>query len=526
MQTIKKNGKILLSFVLGGIVSAVPLSLILIFFEIYSYEAKIKSSKQENLLIAVSSIEKILNTYYEKSEKKELPEELAKLEASKLIEKLRYNEIEYFWIHDLNLKMVMHPIKPDLNNKDISTIKDPTGKHLFQEMNKVVNDKSQGFVEYMWPKPGESHPVPKLSFVKLFKPWGWVLGSGIYIDDMEKEIATSRNKNLFWLFIGAALAILISIVTGFRLLKKYIIPVQEIINKLNDETSNLLNDSANLAESSSRLRTAAESQSASLHETAAAMTEMNEMISKTAHSAEVSASLSNKTQSLSANGLSSLKQVSDSIGHITFLQEKLQTDLDHSLSKINEIQQVMKAISSKTEVINEIVLQTKLLSFNASVEAARAGEAGKGFSVVAEEVGNLAKLSGDSAVEISEIVSTSQSKVNEITMEIKTKLEETINEVKKSVLESKEKSDASLLTLQEVVTISNESSEMAKSISDANKEQSIGSQEATKAIRNIEQINQDLTKIVDTNTEVAQKISALSDRLGDVSQSLSTIVDQ
>jgi hypothetical protein len=87
MQTIKKNGKILLSFVLGGIVSAVPLSLILIFFEIYSYEAKIKSSKQENLLIAVSSIEKILNTYYEKSEKKELPEELAKLEASKLIEK-------------------------------------------------------------------------------------------------------------------------------------------------------------------------------------------------------------------------------------------------------------------------------------------------------------------------------------------------------------------------------------------------------------------------------------------------------
>jgi methyl-accepting chemotaxis protein len=76
-------------------------------------------------------------------------------------------------------KMVMHPIKPSLNGQDLSDFKDPNGKHLFNEFVKVCREKREGFIDYMWPKPGYDKPVLKLSYVKLFKSWNWVVGTGI-----------------------------------------------------------------------------------------------------------------------------------------------------------------------------------------------------------------------------------------------------------------------------------------------------------------------------------------------------------
>jgi len=114
--------------------------------------------------------------------------------SKQLISKLRYEEKEYYWIHDLNNKMIMHPIKPELDGKDISDMKDPKGTFLFLEMNKVVKESNDGFVNYMWPKPGALAPVEKTSFVKLFKPWGWVLGNGVYIDDVQKSVHDFKWK--------------------------------------------------------------------------------------------------------------------------------------------------------------------------------------------------------------------------------------------------------------------------------------------------------------------------------------------
>ena len=101
------------------------------------------------------------------------------------IKELRYNEKEYFWINDINLKMIMHPINPKLDNQDLSEKKDPNGKFLFKEMVNIVNKNDAGYVDYMWPGPGEEKPVPKISYVKGFKPWGWVIGTGVYVDDVK-----------------------------------------------------------------------------------------------------------------------------------------------------------------------------------------------------------------------------------------------------------------------------------------------------------------------------------------------------
>ena len=95
---------------------------------------------------------------------------------------LHYDGQEYFWIQDAQLRMVVHP-KADLIGQDLSGIADPTGKHLFVEVADQVKRTGAGFVPYMWPKPGADQPVEKISYVRGFEPWGWVIGSGVYTDD-------------------------------------------------------------------------------------------------------------------------------------------------------------------------------------------------------------------------------------------------------------------------------------------------------------------------------------------------------
>jgi methyl-accepting chemotaxis protein len=107
-----------------------------------------------------------------------------------MINKIRYGEKKdgYYWINDLNENMILHPIKPKLNGKNFSTFKDPKGKYIFQEFVKLCKQKEKGFICYYWPYPGQNEPVPKISYVTLYKPWGWIIGSGIYLDHNNKRL--------------------------------------------------------------------------------------------------------------------------------------------------------------------------------------------------------------------------------------------------------------------------------------------------------------------------------------------------
>ena len=116
-----------------------------------------------------------------------ISETAAKADAARLIANLRYQKDDYFWINDLHARMVMHPIRPDLNGKDLTAFKDPNGKALFVAFVDVVKAKGAGYVDYLWPKPGAADPVPKVSYVQGFAPWGWLIGSGIYVDDVEAQ---------------------------------------------------------------------------------------------------------------------------------------------------------------------------------------------------------------------------------------------------------------------------------------------------------------------------------------------------
>ena len=143
------------------------------------------------------------------AEKGRISMDEAKTRVIERIKQLRYGGTEYFWINDMTPRMVMHPTRPELDGADLSDNKDPNGKYIFREFVKTCESKGEGFVDYMWPKPGETVPSPKISFTKLYKPWGWIVGSGLYVDSLHDKLQSLHRIALVTsLFFSSGLILL------------------------------------------------------------------------------------------------------------------------------------------------------------------------------------------------------------------------------------------------------------------------------------------------------------------------------
>jgi methyl-accepting chemotaxis protein len=151
---------------------------------------------------AVEAVSGVLKWAYEQELAGKLPREQAQQMALRTVATLRYSGEEYFWINDMQPRMLMHPTRPALDGTDISGTQDPNGLHLFKAMVDTVRQHGKGFVAYQWPKPGSEKPVDKVSYVQGFAPWGWVIGSGIYLDDLYGTIWRELSGSLVGLLVG------------------------------------------------------------------------------------------------------------------------------------------------------------------------------------------------------------------------------------------------------------------------------------------------------------------------------------
>lgn len=177
-------------------------------FEENVYQNK-KNTTRYAVEIAIGAIERI----YGEFKNGKITEEEARSQAINTLNSIRYNGREYFWVNDFSPVMIMHPTKPELNGKDLSKMADSNGKLLFLEMVDTVKNKGGGFVKYTWPKPNSEESVQKISYVKEFKPWGWIIGNGVYIDDIEAEMNAITIR--VWTVIGITMAFAGVIVFSF-----------------------------------------------------------------------------------------------------------------------------------------------------------------------------------------------------------------------------------------------------------------------------------------------------------------------
>ncbi|MBI9071786.1 MAG: cache domain-containing protein [Melioribacteraceae bacterium] len=172
-------------------------------------KASLYEDKKAETRHLVETAYSIIELYDKIAIEGKITEEEAKDLAKRDIKGLRYDKSNYFWIHNTDVEMVMHPIKAELDGKSLRKNKDPNGKYLFIEMCEVVKTGGEGYVDYMWAKAGSEKPVPKISFVKLFDKWGWIVGSGIYVDDVEVLVSAIRTNVQIHLIITVIVGLII-----------------------------------------------------------------------------------------------------------------------------------------------------------------------------------------------------------------------------------------------------------------------------------------------------------------------------
>jgi len=170
--------------------------------------------KKDALAILTQTALNVLSHYYSQVQSGELSEAAARTMAAHQIRKLRYgpDNKDYFWINDLQPRMVMHPYRPDLEGKDLTNFIDPNRKKLFVEFVETVNRQGSGYVPYLWQwKDQPDQVVPKLSYVSLFEPWGWIIGTGVYLDDVHQEF-TRISREL--VLISVLILVMITCLTA------------------------------------------------------------------------------------------------------------------------------------------------------------------------------------------------------------------------------------------------------------------------------------------------------------------------
>lgn len=328
----------------------------------------------------------------------------------------------------------------------------------------------------------------------------------------QKYAADLTKLTLYMVIAGLLISLFVSYL-AYKFISGLTVNLATITNGLKDEASQIVDTSKNMATVSGRLSEASTEQAASLQETVASLDEISAMITRNADSAASSAKMSEESTVIAQKGKEKTEIMMESINSIAQGNDEIILQMQKSNEQISDIVKVIQNIGQKTQVINDIVFQTKLLSFNASVEAARAGEHGKGFSVVAEEVGNLASMSGNAATEITSMLNSSIKHVTDIVDNTKGLMDNLIRKSREKVNFGTETAKQCKDSLDEILANVSSVNEMVREISTASQEQSTGVVEVNKAMSELDQVTQSNSGIAHDSSKAANGLNLQAERL-------------
>jgi methyl-accepting chemotaxis protein len=342
----------------------------------------------------------------------------------------------------------------------------------------------------------------ELWFVEVIIPKSVIVGP-IY-----KEIATLVG-------IGLTVAIL-ALGVGYFLIQKITGKIIALADRLKKSAEVTRNGSNTVKDASFQISSATQEQASAIQETATTLEEISAMVVKSVDNAKNSSEQANNSFEIATEGKRTVEQMRQSMDDIRSSNKHIAEQIEHSNREIEGIIQVIQDISEKTKVINDIVFQTKLLSFNASVEAARAGDQGKGFAVVAEEVGNLAAMSGNSSKEINELLEKSISRVGSTISETKKRIDTLIKEGHMKVDQGTKVAERCETILDQIVSNVSSVKILMGDVTVAAEEQSKGVKNISDAMNMLDNTTQDNTKTVHQTANQSELLFKEADNLSDI----------
>ncbi|MDR9241677.1 methyl-accepting chemotaxis protein [Burkholderia multivorans] len=465
--------------------------------------ASMIDDRRDQLASLVAQATSVADHYYKLSQQNAMPEADAKQKALEAIAAMRYGSDGYISINDSKPVIVMHPIKTELNGKDVSNFADPNGKHLFVEIVKVGNAAGgKGFVEYLWPKPGADKPQDKTSAVQRFAPWDWYLVTGMYMDDVRSAVLASIGRWFGMTAVLGAIAttVMVLVLRSVRAnlggeLEVAVDTARRIaqgdltahVDVKRDDRGSLLHAlhtmQSGLIDMVSRVRAGTENINVGASEIASGNTDLSQ---RTEEQAAALVQTASSMDQMTAN----VKQNAESAAQVATRGSAV---VDDVVRTMNEITDRSHKIGDIIGVIDGIAFQTNILALNAAVEAARAGEQGRGFAVVAAEVRSLAQRSATAAKEIKSLIVSSN---------------ETVEQGATLVSHAGE-------TMAEIVQSVRRVNEILDEISHASREQSAGIEQVNRAVGEMDQVTQQNAALVEQAAAAAHSLRDQAEALRD-----------
>tara|TARA_R110001592_G_scaffold18703_8_gene77358 strand:+ start:35531 stop:37183 length:1653 start_codon:yes stop_codon:yes gene_type:complete len=497
----------------------------------------------------VESAHTLMGVYHAREVSGELTGEQARTQALEALRALRYDGgAGYYWVNDMNNIMIMHPMAPQTEGVDLTYINSTNGgSNVIVEMVELARTQGTAHIEYTWTRPGqepsEDIGLDKIAAFTHFKPWDYMIGTGVFIEDMEAKFIAESIRVLAYVTVLTLIMVLILFIIGRSITK----PLNSVVDamhdiasgeadltrKLDDDahdelsflahhfnsfTGNLRSIIQQLGDSASQLTSAGQQlnqisnnslhgmtrQSEKMELMATAINEITYGVQDVAQNANAAAQEVENANEGANNGRTQVTRTIEQIGH---LSDSVKTAVMHMESLSSDAHE----ITSVLDVIRNIAEQTNLLALNAAIEAARAGEMGRGFAVVADEVRNLAQRTQKSTEEIHNMINKLQTNTQAVV--------EVINESDRYSALSVQQANAAGAALDQIAESMQQMVALNASIASATTQQSTV----------VEDVNRSVTEAAELareTTDGAQQTAQASEHLTQLGRQIDGLVSR